>query len=81
MLQVNTHEAKTKLSSILAKMEADGEPVLICRNGKAIAQLSAVSSGHRLLGPPHADLQPLRTSEDFDPTAGVSAEDWPEDQR
>lgn len=81
MIQVNTHEAKTKLSSILAQVEADGEPVLICRNGKAIAQLSPVTISHQLLGPPHADLQPVRTSATFDPATEVSLEDWPEDQR
>ncbi len=81
MIQVNTHEAKTKLSALLAKLEADGEPVLICRNGKAVAQLSLVRGSHRLLAPPNQDLQPLRTGVGFDPTTGVSMEDWPEELR
>jgi prevent-host-death family protein len=36
---VNIHEAKTKLSALLAEVEATGEKVLICRHGKPVADL------------------------------------------
>ena len=39
MLTVNIHEAKTKLSFLLAKVESQNESVLICRNGKPVAEL------------------------------------------
>jgi prevent-host-death family protein len=39
MLRVNTHEAKTKLSALLAVVEEEGEVVLICRNGRPVAEL------------------------------------------
>ena len=39
MIVVNTHEAKTKLSSLLAAVEEKGEVVRICRNGKPVAEI------------------------------------------
>ena len=38
MISVNTHEAKSRLSQLLAAVEK-GEQVLICRNGKPVAEL------------------------------------------
>jgi prevent-host-death family protein len=51
MIRVNTHEAKTKLSSLLAAVEERGERVVICRNGRPVAELSRVRT----------DVDPLRT--------------------
>jgi prevent-host-death family protein len=39
MITVNVHEAKTNLSSLLSQVEEKGEPILICRNGKPVADL------------------------------------------
>jgi antitoxin (DNA-binding transcriptional repressor) of toxin-antitoxin stability system len=39
MKTLNIHEAKTKLSSVLAKIEKKGKKFLICRNGKPISDL------------------------------------------
>jgi len=41
MLTVNTHEAKTHLSRLLARV-ANGEEIIIARSGKAIAKLVPV---------------------------------------
>ncbi len=41
MTTVNTHEAKTQLSRLLAMVER-GEEVVIARNGKPVAKLVAV---------------------------------------
>jgi prevent-host-death family protein len=42
MNKVNIHEAKTNLSKLLTLVEA-GEDVIIARNGKEIARLTAVN--------------------------------------
>lgn len=47
MVSVNIHEAKTHLSSILADVERNGKKVVICRHGRAVAELIPVSKGHR----------------------------------
>ena len=39
MISVNTHEAKTRLSELLSKVESQGETVIICRNGKPVAEV------------------------------------------
>ncbi len=42
MIQINVHEAKTKLSSLLIKVERKGEWIRICRNGKPVADLRPI---------------------------------------
>jgi prevent-host-death family protein len=44
MIQVNIHEAKTRLSQLLARVEA-GEEVVIARAGRPIARLSGINQG------------------------------------
>ena len=36
---VTIHEAQTQLPALLAAVEETGEPVLICRHGKPVADL------------------------------------------
>ncbi len=43
MISVNTHEAKTKLSELLLKVEKDHEIIVICRNGIPVAELSPLN--------------------------------------
>ncbi len=74
-MKVNTHEAKTRLSQLIAKIEKDGEPILICRDGKPVAELCAISTGP----------DPLATSPELskiifleDPSLPLESGDWPE---
>jgi len=78
MILVNTHEAKTKLSALLAAIEKNGEVVLICRNGKPVAELKAPTPL------PVNRLEPdpsLRVDLKYDPTEPLSEEEWPADLR
>ncbi len=63
MIQVNIHEAKTKLSQLLARVEA-GEEVIIARAGHPIARISAITQSHvgRVLG---RDAGLFEVPEDF----------------
>lgn len=45
-MTVDIHHAKTHLSALLAKVER-GQTVLIARNGKPVAYLSAAAPKHR----------------------------------
>ena len=69
---VNVHEAKTKLSSLLAEIEA-GEKVLICRNGKPIADLIPHRKPERLK--PHPVMSKIVI--DYDPTEPLTEDEWP----
>jgi antitoxin (DNA-binding transcriptional repressor) of toxin-antitoxin stability system len=73
--QVNVHEAKTHLSSILAEVEQNGETFLICRNGKPVADLVPHVAGNRLT--PHPLLRRIRVG--YDPTEPLTADEWPLD--
>ena len=41
MITVNTHEAKSNLSKLLAAVEDKSGVVVICRNGKPIAEMKS----------------------------------------
>jgi prevent-host-death family protein len=78
MIMVNTHEAKTTLSSLLAAVEERGEHVIICRNGKPVARL--VPSDTEQVD--HFTLNPrLKVVFQGDPMSPVPLEAWPEEYR
>ena len=76
MRRCNTHEAKTKLSELLAEVERRGEVILICRNGKPVAELRPVTGSQRSPLAKNPRLQGMRLVED--PTLPLDPEDWPE---
>lgn len=75
MIRVNTQEAKTKLSALLAAVER-GETVIICRNERPIAELRAVRATVDPLIQ-HPSLAGVIFHED--PTKPLEPEDWPDD--
>lgn len=79
MIKVNTHEAKTRLSALLATIEETGDSILICRNGKPVAALTP---------PPVATApDPLKRHPElqgrilYDPLEPATEEDWPASSR
>ena len=78
MICVNTHEAKSKLSALLAAVEERGERIRICRNGKPIAELVPLPQIRDPLSP-HPELSKVIIHED--PTLPLSTEEWPEEFR
>ncbi len=81
MITVNTHEAKTRLSALLAAVEQRGEVITICRNGKPVAELHAPSAP---TAPKRSRLTPDPTLMGrilYDPTESASEDEWPEDAR
>jgi prevent-host-death family protein len=74
---VNIHEAKTKLSALLAELETTGKKVLICRHGKPIADLVP----HRKRS--HREVHPVMSKIriDYDPTGPLAEDEWPESHR
>jgi len=75
MISVNTHEAKTKLSSLLSEVEKRGEIVVICRNGKPIAEIRPLS---RKKDPLRVHPTLSRVQFRDDPIAPLGPEDWPD---
>ncbi len=80
MITVNTHEAKSRLSALLAAVEDQGEVVLICRHGKPVAELRAASP--RTSSPDPLQLHPeLAATILYDPTEPASEDEWPSGDR
>jgi prevent-host-death family protein len=61
---VNIHDAKTNLSKYLEQIQTSHEPIVICKNGKPIAQLTTfVRPQRRILG---ALKGKIKIKDDFD---------------
>ena len=73
MIMVNVHEAKTNLSSLLSQVEQQGEPILICRNGKPVADLVPHRSFKRKVKP-HPRLSNIKIN--YDPTEPLTLAEW-----
>ena len=63
---VNIHEAKIRLSELLADVEKTGQTIRICRNGKAVADLVPHRlrdrlSPHPVMGRLTLDYDPIRS--------------------
>ncbi len=76
MLMINTHEAKTRLSSLLAQVERGEDVVYICRGGKPVARLMPLEKpkGDPLTANP--SLKPIRINGDL--CGPLDDKDWPE---
>ena len=74
---MNVHEAKAQLSRLLAALEGDGQTVVICRNGRPVADLVPHPRAGRIktrpvLGNIKIGCDPV------EPLAGI---EWPEAAR
>jgi len=72
---LNVHAAKTQLSAVLAEIEKSGESVLICRNGRPVADLVPHRVSDRLR--PHPVMRKIRIG--YDPLEPMDAGEWPEE--
>jgi prevent-host-death family protein len=61
-MTVNVHEAKTRLSKLLERVDR-GEEVIICRAGEPVARLVPARAPRRTLG---SDRGKVRIAKDFD---------------
>lgn len=80
MTTVNMHEAKTRLSQLVAAVEKRRELVVICRDGKPVAELRPVARPRRI----RLTLDPalkVTFAPGFDPTEPADEQDWPEECR
>ncbi len=77
MRTVNVHEAKTGFSGLLAEIEKHGKRIVICRNGKPVAEL--VPHRPELSMAPDRKLGAIKIK--YDPTEEASETDWPSGMR
>ncbi len=65
MLQINVHDAKTRFSKVLSRVEA-GESVVIAKNGRPVAKLVPLGRGRRFKRRLGAAKGLVRMSPDWD---------------
>lgn len=78
MILVNMHEAKTRLSELVALVEKGHEEVRICRNGVPIAALVPLSPVVNPLDQ-HKTIKDIKIL--YDPTTPLGDDEWPEELR
>jgi len=85
MINVNMHEAKTRLSELVKAVEERGETVILQRHGRPVAEIHAYgsrggsSSDVRDLSPDPA-LQPV-LGPGYDPAEPLDNDEWPPELR
>lgn len=72
METVNIHDAKTRLSAILAEVEKKGKTFVICRNGKPLAELGPMRRAGRLKK--HPVMSRIKVA--YDPVEDLSDDEW-----
>lgn len=72
MKTFNIHETKSKLSSILVDIEKTGEGVIICRNGKPVADIIPHKKKARVKPDPFLSQVKIKC----DLTKPLTDEDW-----
>ena len=77
MRKVNVHEAKTGFSALLAEIERRGKRIVICRNGKPVADLVP----HRTEVSMAPDKKLGAIAIKYDPIEEASDDEWPTDER
>ena len=77
MITVNTHEAKTKLSQLIAEVETNHEIIRICRHGKPVADLVPVSTHTNPLRQ-YPELNDIQIH--YDPAQPMTPDEWPEEE-
>ena len=77
MKAVNIHEAKTRLSSLLAEVQSAGVTFVICRNGTPVADLVP----HRKVDRKHPHTVMSKIAINYDTTEPLDQEEWPEEAR
>ena len=75
MKAVNLYEAKTHLSKLIAQIEEDGELVVLCRNGRPIAEIVSHKPSSAAIEP---DPELAGAQYLGDPCAPLDPTDWPE---
>lgn len=81
MIMVNMHDAKTRLSELVKAVEERNETVVLCRNGREVAEIRrrAKRSQVRKLTPDPRFRVTL--SAGYRPTEPLGEDEWPEDLR
>ena len=81
MITVNMHEAKTRLSELVKAVEDRGETVVLCRDGREVAEIRRrVKKRQPRNLAPDARLR-VEFARGYRPTEPLSEDEWPDPLR
>ncbi len=80
MITINMHEAKTRLSELVKRVEQHGETVTICRDGKPVATLQAAKPTQRSRLAGDVSLR-VKLAPDYDPVEPLRPDEIPSEYR
>jgi antitoxin (DNA-binding transcriptional repressor) of toxin-antitoxin stability system len=81
MIAVNMHEAKTRLSELVRAVEEQNETVVLCRDGREVAEIRRRVPRRRVR---NLDPDPrfrVRFAPGYSPTEPLADDEWPERAR
>jgi len=80
MITVNMHEAKTRLSELVKAVEERNETVVLCRDGRAVAEIRRrVRKRARSLTPDPRFR--VKLAPDYHPAEPLTDDEWPDTLR
>jgi antitoxin (DNA-binding transcriptional repressor) of toxin-antitoxin stability system len=81
MIRVNMHEAKTRLSELVKAVEERNEVVVLCRDGRAVAEIrrrGKKRTARRLAPDPRFRVE---FAPGYQPAEPLTDDEWPETLR
>jgi antitoxin (DNA-binding transcriptional repressor) of toxin-antitoxin stability system len=77
---VNMHKAKTHLSELVKAVEEENETIILCRDGKPVAELRRPTRAGVNRFKPDPKLR-VKFARGFDPAEPATEQDWPVEAR
>ena len=81
MITVNMHEAKTRLSELVKAVEEGNEVVVLCRDGREVAEIRRRNRGRRVRNLKVDPNLRVEFAPGYEPTEPLSENEWPGDLR
>ena len=81
MITVNMHEAKTRLSELVKAVEEGNEVVVLCRNGREVAEIRRRKRGRRVRNLKVDPNLRVEFAKGYKPTEPLSENEWPRNLR
>lgn len=81
MITVNMHEAKTRLSELVKAVEERNETVVLCRNGREVAEIRRRVKRRQVRNLTPDPRLRVEFAPGYVPTEPLSDDEWPEHLR
>ena len=81
VITVNMHEAKTRLSELVKAVEERNETVVLCRDGREVAEIRRRVKRRTVRNLTHDPRFRVEFAPGYDPAGPLTGDEWPETLR